>query len=70
MPEKRKSNQVDDEEHQHYINTDLLIIEVEVRPILYTGDCSDLNDKDIRKAWTEVANNVNVTSKSRILQSY
>lgn len=67
MSEKRKSNAVDDDEH--YINTDLLIIEVEVRPILYSvPDCSDLNDKDIRKAWTEVASNVNVTSKSNSLR--
>lgn len=65
MSEKRKSFPVGDEEH--YINTDLLIIEVEVRPILYSApDCSDLNDKDIRKAWQEVANNLGVRSKFKI----
>lgn len=62
MSEKRKSIPVDD-----YINSDLLILEVEDRPILYTvPDCSDLNDKDIRKAWTEVADHLNVTSTFKI----
>lgn len=46
-----------------YINTDLLIIEVEVRPILYTPPlCNDLRATDVQEAWADVADHLNVSS--------
>lgn len=46
-----------------YIDTDLLIIEVEVRPVLYTPPlCNDLRSIDVQEAWNDVAAQLNVNS--------
>lgn len=62
-------NQINNTNNLEYINIDLLIIEVEVRPVLYVKCLyKSLSEREISKNWCEVASNLNAKS-SLILSS-
>lgn len=55
---------IPDEDDTECINSSLLILEVEVRPVLYIRSLhQDQNPKDIAKIWNEVATAINADRK-------
>lgn len=57
-------NQINNTNNLEYINIELLIIEVEVRPVLYVKCLYiSLSEKEIEQNWNEVASNLNAKSK-------